>query len=38
MEISGFTCNICGKVFNTEEEFINRHNKKTKIEDKNLEE
>jgi uncharacterized OB-fold protein len=27
-EITGFTCNKCGKVFQTEEEFLNRHNKK----------
>lgn len=24
---TGFTCNSCGKVFETEEEFLNRHNK-----------
>jgi uncharacterized C2H2 Zn-finger protein len=27
---TGFTCNTCGKVFETEEEFINRHNKNKK--------
>ena len=27
--ITGFTCNKCGKIFQTEEEFLNRHNKKT---------
>jgi hypothetical protein len=24
---TGFTCNTCGKVFETEEEFLNRHKK-----------
>lgn len=28
--ISGFTCPTCLKVFNTEEEFKNRHKKKNK--------
>jgi hypothetical protein len=29
--ITGFTCDLCGMTFQTEEEFINRHkNKKTK--------
>jgi uncharacterized C2H2 Zn-finger protein len=31
-EISGYTCNRCGKIFDTEEEFLNRHNKKKKVE------
>ena len=26
-QITGFTCNTCGRVFQTEEEFINRHKK-----------
>lgn len=28
MENSGYTCNTCGKIFETEEEFLNRHNQK----------
>ena len=31
--ITGFTCNACGKVFETEEEFKNRHKKKTNKEE-----
>lgn len=33
-EITGFTCTTCGKVFETKEEFENRHKKKTKKQDK----
>jgi hypothetical protein len=29
---TGFTCNTCGKVFETEEEFLNRHNNKKNSE------
>lgn len=32
---TGFTCNTCGKVFETEEEFLNRHKKNKKIENPN---
>jgi hypothetical protein len=32
---TGFTCNSCGKVFKTEEEFLNRHNKNMKKESQN---
>ena len=36
MEINtGFTCNTCGKVFETEEEFLNRHNKNKKNSEEN---
>lgn len=28
--MTGFTCNTCGKIFETEEEFRNRHKKKSK--------
>jgi hypothetical protein len=31
---TGFTCNTCGKVFETEEEFLNRHNKKSQNQPK----
>jgi len=27
---TGYTCNTCGKIFQTEEEFLNRHNKNKK--------
>jgi len=30
IEITGFTCSTCGKIFETEEEFKNRHKKKNK--------
>ena len=30
--ISGFTCSTCGKIFQTEEEFKNRHKRKVKSE------
>jgi DNA-directed RNA polymerase subunit N (RpoN/RPB10) len=30
--ISGFTCFTCGKIFQTEEEFKNRHKRKVKSE------
>jgi len=30
ISISGYTCNLCGKVFESEEEFKNRHKKKSK--------
>ena len=34
--VSGYTCNACGRIFETEEEFVNRHNKKyTKDKDNN---
>jgi DNA-directed RNA polymerase subunit M/transcription elongation factor TFIIS len=32
---TGFTCNTCGKVFETEEEFLNRHNKNKKNPEEN---
>lgn len=32
---TGFTCNTCGKVFETEEEFLNRHNKINKKPEEN---
>jgi hypothetical protein len=32
---TGFTCNTCGKVFETEEEFLNRHKKTTKKDSQN---
>jgi hypothetical protein len=32
---TGFTCNTCGKVFETEEEFLNRHNKNMKKDTEN---
>ncbi len=28
METTGYTCNTCGKIFETEEEFLNRHKEK----------
>jgi len=28
INITGFTCQTCGKIFETEEEFKNRHKKK----------
>lgn len=28
--LTGFTCTTCGKIFETEEEFKNRHKKKNK--------
>jgi DNA-directed RNA polymerase subunit RPC12/RpoP len=28
--LSGYTCQTCGKIFETEEEFDNRHKKKNK--------
>lgn len=31
INISGYTCNTCGKIFETEEEFKNRHKKKVTI-------
>lgn len=34
IKISGFTCQTCGKIFETEEEFKNRHNKKYKNKSK----
>ena len=34
IKITGFTCQACGKVFETEEEFKNRHNKKYKNKSK----
>lgn len=32
---TGFTCNTCGKVFDTEEEFLNRHKKNISKKDQN---
>jgi hypothetical protein len=32
---TGFTCNTCGKVFETEEEFLNRHKKNNKKDSQN---
>jgi hypothetical protein len=28
MDSTGYTCNTCGKIFETEEEFLNRHKEK----------
>ena len=30
INVTGFTCSTCGKVFETEEEFKDRHKKKVK--------
>ena len=30
INLTGFTCSTCGKIFETEEEFKNRHKKKYK--------
>lgn len=32
---TGYTCNTCGKVFETEEEFLNRHKKNKKQNNEN---
>ena len=34
-EYSGYTCNRCGKVFETKEEFIKQHKEEIKNEIKN---
>ena len=34
-KLTGFTCQTCGKVFENEEEFKNRHKKRKKDKPKN---